>query len=184
MQDAFIAEYRYTQVKNIVLAVTMIVSISLLYFGICEMTPLLSKSPYLGSFGKAIRLANSLRALVVVSPYAIIGTGVGALMFSIANGNVALGAGAIIPAIVTSIGLYINRVYKEKTFLKDLFFITIYGILASLVVSTNLISMLYVAGLFNNTVWLALMSKIGITVATMLAGYPLVILYRKVLKKD
>jgi hypothetical protein len=185
MQEAFTIQHRYTQVKSLVIPIAIVVSIALLYVGLCELTPILSKTPVLtATFGKTLRLANMLRALVLVSPAGVIGTGVGALLFSISNGSISFGAQSIVPVMITMFGLVINRLYTTPTMVKDLSLLAVYGMFSGLMVSMNNTLMLLSVGKLDGLISSAITGRVIISMFTVMAGYPLVLAWRKLTPKD
>jgi hypothetical protein len=183
MQTAFTIQHRYTQIKTTAIYVAITISIAAVYFGICEATPFVSKAVlFSGGFGKAIRFANVLRALVLVSPAAIIGTGIGATLFSIANGSIGFGAQMLVPSIMVIFGLMLNRFcinIEKPTLYKDLFVLSIYGLFTGLIVSFNNILLMISVGKFTNVVFWAVGIKLLNSMFTVMVGYPLVLAWRK-----
>jgi hypothetical protein len=177
MENILVKENSYAIVKTI--AITL--SIAVIYWMICMYTPELSKASVTGLFiGKTIKLANMLRALLIISPAAVIGTGIGAWMFNLSTGTAGLSAYPILPIVVTSIALGFHKVSQKigRSTLKDLTILGLYGLVSSSIVAFNLL--IYTLIMAPTTVLTSLVIwKIVVGTLTVMAGYSLVLVWEK-----
>jgi hypothetical protein len=134
-----------TRVKPIAIARQAVValSVAVAYFLLAKV------NPFAGLTGAAsiavlsnIRMANILRALVIVSPGAAIGVALGAHAFNISTGKVLIGAYPIMPLIAAGVGLFTYGLSQKwgRSVGKDLALIALYGFIMGLVVTLHLTS--------------------------------------------
>ena len=168
-------------------AIVVVISIAFIYWLICMITPELSKSSVLGVyFGKSIKLANMLRAFLLVSPAVVIGTGIGAWLFNMSTGTSGVSAYPILPFILTAVGLAFYKISQKygRSIIKDLIILTIFGFISSLIVTLNLMATSILVGdialkiITPNIIW-----RLFIGTLTILAGYPFVLIYEQFNKK-
>jgi hypothetical protein len=118
-------------------------SVAVAYFLLAKMNPLagLTGAASLAAFAN-IRVANVLRALVIVSPGAAIGVAAGAHAFNISTGKVLLGAYPIMPIIAAGVGLFTYTLSQKwgRSVGKDLALIALYGWIMGVVVTLHLTS--------------------------------------------
>ena len=169
------------KVKSIITAITITISIALVYFYLCEITPTLSHSPILlPLFGKTFRIANVLHALVIVSPLCPLGVAIGATAFNMISGTLSLTA----PILYLS-GYCLNKHYstiENPSTIIDLYYISLYGLLVGFFVSMNHVTVLYLSGHFNVGLFWIVVIKIISTITICVMGYPLVLFFRKYIK--
>jgi hypothetical protein len=162
-----------TVVKGVAISITF----AAVYYAICMANPLLATSP-IGGISNTLRIANALRAFVLISPASAIGCGIGAQMFQVSTGKAALLSYPIQPMLVAGIyllGGVVSQLWGRSTF-KDITVLAVSSFIAAVLKAINLVA---VAMLFHSATWGSLLSgvvltKILIAVLVVLAGYPLV----------
>ncbi|BCS54058.1 hypothetical protein [Geobacter sp. SVR] len=174
--ETAITSTRISTVAMKALAVTIIVAA--VYWAICMVSPELAKSSVAGLyFGKTLKFANMLRAAILVSPYAVIGTGVGAWMFNLTTGTAGMSAYPILPFVITLIGLGFHRLSMKigRNTVKDLALLTVFGVITGAIIALNLTSFAVLAGGLSLAALKGpIIFKIVGNTLTVLAGYPLV----------
>lgn len=182
MEIALTKDYSWVRTAAVAVAVTL--GFAGLYFFLCMINPALAKSAMGGLvFGKTIRVANALRAFLLVSPFAVIGTGLGAHMFNVATGTALIWAAPFMPIAQTAValaGAAWSKVWG-RAWWKDLIVLGCVGFTGALLVSLNLTSFaILAAGLpFGKLLVSAVQFKLLVGTLTVMAGYPLVLLYDK-----
>lgn len=168
-----------TLTQTIVKEGAIVITFAVLYFAMVNM------NPWAGLTGMAnlailsnIRIANILKAFVIVSPSAVGGIAMGAYAFNMYSGKVAFGAYSAMPFITMCIGalaFFVSAKIGRST-IKDLSVLAVYGLITGLVVSLNLVA---ISTLVSNETWsmiftTAVQLKIAFHIITPMIGYPLV----------
>ncbi|BCS54066.1 hypothetical protein [Geobacter sp. SVR] len=157
--------------STITMGITTAISIAVLYCLICLATPSLSCT-VLG-ITPSFRIANALKSLLFISPYAAAGSALGAWMYNIITGKVAIGAYSVIGLIHVGLGVLFYNITEKvgRSTMKDIVVLLVFAILSSLITISN-ISLL--AALTGNVMALKLVvGKLLSDVAIILSGYVL-----------
>lgn len=167
--------------RTLVRAVAITITFAVLYWAISAANPMLAKS-LTEPFGLTFRWANALRAFML--PFgapAVVGTSFGAQAFNVSTGTVGLFGQAFMPVITMLIGLLMltwSKVWGRST-LKDLTVLTVYGALVGLVVAARHagIALTVAPEAYRPLLEVAVLTRVGVTTLTHVAGYPLVRLW-------
>jgi hypothetical protein len=162
-------------IKAIATQVVIALSFAALYYGMVMYSPVPAKSSLIGMvFGKTLRLANMLRAFVLVTPMAPVGTAIGAYLM-----KVHAGFGEYLGSSLNLIlGLSIYRVSKKvgRSVLKDLVLLATYGFLSGLIITITHagLAAFMNLGTFTSLLYGLLTFKLVTSTVIYLAGYPFV----------
>ena len=175
--------------KEVVKQSVIALSVTAVYMVLCNINPAsaLVGIPAL-SFVASIRLSNLLRPLVLRYYGAAFGIAMGSYLFSVQSGKVLLGAYSVMPVIMLGVSIFFYGLAKAwgRSLLKDLTLIALYGFVAGVIVSLNLVA---VSMLLNGTVWSKLLQtaiqyKVLLHVLISLAGYPILKLVEGLYEKN
>jgi hypothetical protein len=156
------------------------VSVALAFWLLCVVTAGLSTSSIMTlKFGYTYKIANTLRALVIVSPAAVVGTGIGSLLWNITQGNFSA-ASPIMPIATTGVGLFLCGLSRRlgHTLFRDMLILVLYGCLHGILISSNYFALASVLSL-NNVPLNLILIKMLTSSCIICAGYPLVVAWRK-----
>lgn len=162
----------------------MAVSFGIVYFIMCVINPLAGLSGAVGLFSANIRWANLLRAFSLVSPGASIGIFMANTAFFAYSGKVIYGSYSLInlSCLVVSLGVYAYLQKTDRGYKREILCLAGLGLFTGILTKLNLVFIAIllegasISLLFESMVWV----KIGISVATFTAGYPLLMLVRRV----
>jgi hypothetical protein len=128
----------YAIAKYIALAFVITLSFAFLYWGLCMLTPTLSKSYLMiPVFGKSIKLANLLRAFTLWTPWAEVGCSVGQQWFDSSIGMPPPFSIDTWAHIAAGFGAYYWAKTWGRSTIKDLLVLIVYGIVGSLISTVN-----------------------------------------------
>jgi len=135
-----------------------------------------------------VRWANMLRPMALSHPLSAVGIASGSWAFNLYSGKAFFGAYSIMPVLFLGLALLMHKLanYEGRTLRKDLFILTLWGLLSGILASLHLTS---VAMLFDFSVWekvfsIAFSWKVFSHVMVLWIGYPLVLLFDKKWRKQ
>lgn len=160
------------------------ISFGVVYFAMCVMNPLAGLTGVAGLVSANIRWANLLRVFALVSPGSAIGIGLANVAYTWYSGKGIFGTYMVVNilCVAVSLGVYYVSQKVGRGYVKDLVILAVFGLITGIITKLNLviIAILFdgetLGLLFEAAVWV----KIGISVAVFMAGYPLLMLVRRV----
>jgi len=164
------------------------ISFGVVYFTMCVMNPLAGLTGIAGLFSANIRWASLLRAFALVSPSSSIGIGFATIAYTVYSGKIVNPTQLIVNVLVTAIaiGIYFLSRKIGRSKLKDISLLAIFGLLVGIITKLNLVLIAVIMGestfaiLFESVVWL----KILLSMVLFMAGYPLLMIVRRVQNED
>ena len=158
-------------IKELLIAI----AIGITYYYAAHFDPFAATTGLANLLAGHIKLANILKAFILISPGAAIGIAGSNLALLVDSGKIAIPSYLILQPIVLLLGLGTYALSKKigRSTIKDITLIVMYALISGFIIKLNLVS---IALLFDNATWgkalqLAVLTKILVNIPIMLVGY-------------